>query len=100
MFLDGNYSTLMVDFILKREIGQYVIEYYVPSMLLVSKLVQTECVRTRVVHARADVVATKLGNLLSFFLLISFFFFPSTYFSSRRGLPRKLKFGGTKFDPN
>ena len=26
----------MVDFILKREIGQYVIEYYVPSMLLVT----------------------------------------------------------------
>ena len=54
MFLDGNYSTLMVDFILKREIGPYVIEYYVPSMLLVSKLVQTECVRTHVVQARAD----------------------------------------------
>ena len=34
-FSDGNYSTLMVDFLLKREIGQYVIEYYVPSMLLV-----------------------------------------------------------------
>ena len=57
----------MVDFILKREIGQYVIEYYVPSMLLVSKLVQTECVRTHVVHARADVVATKLGIILFFF---------------------------------
>ena len=37
----------------------------------------------------ADVVAIKLGIILS-----SFSFFPSTYFSPRRGLPRKLKFGG------
>ena len=57
------------------------------------KLVRTKCVRKHVVHARADVVATKLGIILlssSFFLS----FFPSTYFSPRRGLPRKLKFGG------
>jgi len=33
--INGNYSTLMLDFILKREIGQYVFEYYVPSMMLV-----------------------------------------------------------------
>ena len=44
---------------------------------------------THVVCARADIVAT--GIILSFSF---FFFFPSTYFSSRRGLPRKLKFGG------
>ena len=58
-------------------------------------LVPAECVRTNVVLALADVVATKLGIilLLSFFLLL-FSFFPSTIFSPRRGLPRKLKFGG------
>ena len=36
-----------------------------------------------VVRVRADVVATKLGIILSFF-----------FFSPTRGLPRKLKFGG------
>ena len=48
-------------------------------------------------RARADVMATKLGIILSFFFFffLSFFFFPSTYFSPRRGLPRKLKFGGS-----
>ena len=40
----------------------------------------------KVVRARADVVTAKL--ILSFS-----FFFPSTYFSPRRGFPRKLKFG-------
>ena len=34
-------------------------------------------------HARADVVATKLGIIC----LLSFFFFPSTYLSPRRDLP-------------
>ena len=34
--LGGNFSALMVDFILQREIGQYILEYYVPSLLLVS----------------------------------------------------------------
>ena len=42
-------------------------------------------------RAGADVVATKLGIIL---LLSFFFFLPCTYFSPRRGLPRKLKFGG------
>ena len=37
-------------------------------------LVGTECVHTLVVHARVDVVATKLGIIL-------FFFLSSTYFS-------------------
>ena len=40
-----------------------------------------------IVRARADVVASKLGIILLLFL-------PSMYFSPRRGLPRKLKFGG------
>ena len=35
-------------------------------------------------RARADIVATKLGIFL---------FLPSMYFSTRRGLPRKLNFG-------
>ena len=47
-----------------------------------------------VVCARVDVVATKLGIILSFSFSSSFFLLPSTYFSPRRGLPRKLKFGG------
>ena len=77
------------------------------------KLVRAECIRTNVVHALADIVATKLGiNLLyfgpsrvraladlvatklgiilffsSFFL---FFLFPSTYFFPRSGLPTIL----------
>ena len=37
------------------------------------------------VRALADLVATKLGILF-------FFFFPSTYFSPRRGLPMILNF--------
>ena len=45
-------------------------------------------------QARADVVATKLGIILLLFLSFFFFLIPSTYFSPRRGLPRKLKFGG------
>ena len=49
--------------------------------------------RFKIVRAGAEVVATKLGIILSLFLL-SFFFFPSTYFSPRRGLPMKLKFKG------
>ena len=39
-------------------------------------LVRTECVRTLVVHARAKVVSTKFGIILSC-LFVSFF--PSTY---------------------
>ena len=35
--------------------------------------------RTNVVRALADVVATKLGIILSFFLLFSFFFFLSSF---------------------
>ena len=52
-------------------------------------LVRTWCVRTHVVRARADVVATKLGIILSssFFLLS---FFHATYFSPRRGVPTIL----------
>ena len=46
------------------------------------RIVKNWCERS----ARADVVATKLGIIL--------FLFPSTYFSPRRGFPRKLKFGG------
>ena len=45
-----------------------------------------------VVRARVDVVAAKLGIII--LSSSSFSFFPSTYFSPRRGLPRKLKFGG------
>ena len=33
--LGGNYSSLFVDFIVRRETGQYVLEYYIPSILLV-----------------------------------------------------------------
>jgi len=33
--LNGQFSSLMVDLLLKREIGQYVLEYYIPSVLLV-----------------------------------------------------------------
>ena len=44
------------------------------------ELGQTECVRTHVVRARADVVASKLGIIL--FLFFSFFFFlPLTFLS-------------------
>ena len=32
----GKFSTLMLDFILRREIGHYVLEYYIPSLLLVA----------------------------------------------------------------
>ena len=46
-------------------------------------LVRAECVRTNVVRVLAEIVATKLGIILLFFLL----FFPSTYFFPRRGLP-------------
>ena len=40
----------------------------------VVKLVRADCVRTNIVHALADVVATELGIILpsSFFLLFSF----------------------------
>ncbi|XP_054257122.1 pH-sensitive chloride channel 2 [Macrosteles quadrilineatus] len=31
----GNYSTLVVNFALKREVGHYLMDYYVPSILLV-----------------------------------------------------------------
>ena len=41
-----------------------------------------------VVCVLADVVATKLDIIL----LFSFSFFPSTYFSPRRGLPRIFEF--------
>ena len=34
--LGGKFSTLMLDFILRREIGHYVLEYYIPSLLLVA----------------------------------------------------------------
>ena len=34
--LGGNYSSLFVDFIVRRETGQYYLEYYIPSILLVS----------------------------------------------------------------
>ena len=33
--LVGNYSSLFVDFIVRRETGQYYLEYYIPSILLV-----------------------------------------------------------------
>ena len=68
---------------------------------------RTECVRTNVVRAWADIVATKLGIIganvvctwvdvvaIKLGIILSFSFFPSTYFSPRRGLPRKLKYGG------
>ena len=32
----GKFSSLMLDFILRREIGHYVLEYYIPSLLLVA----------------------------------------------------------------
>ena len=50
--------------------------------------------RTNGFRAGVEVVATKLGIILLFLLFLSSFFFPCTYFSPRRGLPRKLKFGG------
>ena len=50
-----------------------------------SKLVRAKCARMNVVRALADVVATKPFFFSSFF--------PSTYFSPKRGLPRKLNFG-------
>lgn len=31
----GNYSRLNVQFLLKREVGHYIMDYYVPSILLV-----------------------------------------------------------------
>ena len=34
--LGGKFSTLLLDFILQREIGHYVLEYYIPSLLLVA----------------------------------------------------------------
>ena len=33
--LGGNYSSLFVDFVVRRETGQYYLEYYIPSILLV-----------------------------------------------------------------
>ena len=33
--LVGNYSSLFVDFVVRRETGQYYLEYYIPSILLV-----------------------------------------------------------------
>ena len=59
----------------------------------INELVLAECVCTNVVRALADILATKLGNIFFFFFFF-FFFVPSMYFSPRRGLPRKLKFGG------
>ena len=32
----GNYSSLFVDFVIKRKTGQYILEYYTPSVLLVT----------------------------------------------------------------
>ena len=32
----GDYSSLFVDFIIRRETGQYFLEYYIPSILLVT----------------------------------------------------------------
>ena len=52
-------------------------------------LVHAVCVRTIDVRALVDVVATKLGIVL---LSFSFFLLPSTYFSPRRGLPTILNF--------
>ena len=49
-------------------------------------LFRAECMRTEVVRALVEVVATKLGIILHLFL------FPSTYFSPRRGLRTILKF--------
>ena len=66
-------------------------------------LVQTECERTHFVRARADVVATKLGIILSFsFFLFLFSFLPSTSKSSagqrtgekRRDTARRFVFFG------
>ena len=54
---------------------------------LVIQLARVECVRTKVVRALAYIVATKLG-----IILLSLSFFPSTYFSPRRGLPTILNF--------
>ena len=35
---DGSYSVLILDMMMKRETGHYVIDYYVPSSLLVTAL--------------------------------------------------------------
>ena len=72
----------------------YYLVYQFDSMM-VKEIIGAQAVRARACqgmpgHARADVVATKLGFILSstFFL----FFFPSIYFSPRRGLPMILNF--------
>ena len=66
-----------------------VIVMYIHRQDFLSLLVRTKCVRTHIVRARADVVATKLGIIHLFLFLL-----PSMYLSPRRGLPRKLKLGG------
>ena len=35
---DGNYSTLVLDLLMQRQVGHYIISYYVPSALLVGSL--------------------------------------------------------------
>jgi hypothetical protein len=37
IYLEGNYSTLIAEFKFRRQIGHYVLDYYLPSMFLVSK---------------------------------------------------------------
>ena len=66
--------------------------YLTSTKQFIIYLVRMECVRTHVVHARADIVATKLGIILSSSFFLLSFFFPSTYFSPRRGLPMSAKF--------
>ena len=37
---DGNYSTLVLDLLMQRHLGHYLISYYVPSALLVGGITQ------------------------------------------------------------